>query len=126
MQLGDGGVEAAGRDEGIADEPVRRHRAVLLGQPGVVSLHDGQVDLLVADRLDETGHEDRSEQDLSVDTVDVLLVETLNGVTRAFPGRAVLVEVAGVGELHRPPPLDVLAVVQHGLAFDQPSVGTIR
>ena len=44
-----------------------------------------QVDVLVADRLDEAGDEDGGEQHLGVDPVEVLLVESLDGVARALP-----------------------------------------
>ena len=85
--------------ERVADEAVGRDRAVV-GEPVVVRLHHRQVRVVVGDLLEEAAGEDGHEEQLGVDAVFVLLVQTLHAVAGAVGARAVVLEVALARELH--------------------------
>ena len=99
-----------------------RDGAVVLGEERVVRAHHRQVRLAVGQVLDEPGDEHRRVQHLGVDPVGVLLAQALRGVAGAGDRRAVVVPVRLALHPERPARRDVLPVVHHRAALDQPAL----
>src|SRR5436190_9264792 len=63
-------------DDPHRDQPPGIRRAVLLGQPFVVGVYDRMIGIVVTDRVPVAAPEHVSEEDLRVDTVLVLVVQS--------------------------------------------------
>src|SRR5262249_54280202 len=75
LHLADGGVDAQRGDAREADQARWIDAHDLLGEPVVVCLHAGEVELRIVVGEEVAHHARRSEQHLGVDAVDVLLLE---------------------------------------------------
>ena len=122
VELGQGIVEPAGGDHRIGDQPLGRHRAVVLRQEVVKGADHRHVGLPVLDVLDEPADEDGRVENLGVDAVAVLLGQPLPGVPRARHRRAVRLPVGAALDLERAAGGDVLPVVDQGTALHDPSL----
>ena len=125
LDLGDRVVDVAHRCDRVADEAIGGDGAVVVREPGVVRADHRAVHVAIGDPLEEPRGEHRREQHLGVDTVLVLLAETLLGGAGAVVGRPVGLEVGRGIEADRAAAGDVLAVLQQRLALDDPALAAI-
>ena len=115
---------ADGRDR-VTDEAIGGNRAVVIGQPRVVGTNHCPIYVGILDAFEKARCEHRWEQHLGIEAVFVLFTQALLCRPRAVVGRAVGLVIRTEVEADRPAAGDVLPVLQHGHAFDQPAFAAV-